>query len=169
MYRQHSHCSYCGKLYADGQSWPRVCGFCGSTSYRNPLPVALVLLPVDSGLVLIRRAAEPRRGQLALPGGFVEIHETWQTAAARELFEEAGVSVDPANIADFGARSTPDGYLLIFGLGPQMRASALPRFLPNGEAAERVVITAPAELAFPLHTEAVSRFFVERSRWRSLL
>ncbi|NJN18144.1 MAG: NUDIX domain-containing protein [Oscillochloris sp.] len=168
MYRQHSHCSYCGRLYTEGQSWPRICAFCGSTSYRNPLPVVLLLLPVDAGLLLIRRAAAPRRGQLALPGGFIEVHESWQFAAARELREEAGISIDPANINDFGVRSTTDGYLLVFGLGPIMRSLDLPPFLPNGEAAERVIITAPADLAFPLHTEAVARFFTERTRWRNL-
>lgn len=169
MYRQHSHCSYCGRPFAEGQTWPRVCAVCGSTSYRNPLPVALILLPVDNGLLVIRRGAAPRRGQLALPGGFIELHETWQHAAARELHEEAGVTIDPAAIKDFGARSTPDGYLLVFGLGPTLRGVDLPPFLPNSEAGERVIISAPADLAFPLHTEAVARFFAERSRWRSLV
>jgi 8-oxo-dGTP pyrophosphatase MutT (NUDIX family) len=168
MYRQHSHCTYCGRPYAEGQSWPRICGFCGSTSYRNPLPVVLVLLPVDSGLLVIRRGAAPRRGQLALPGGFIEVNETWQAAAARELREEAGIRVSPADISDFGARSTPDGYLLVFGLGPLLRGVDLPPFTPNSEAGERLVITGPADLAFPLHTEAVARFFAQSSSWRSL-
>jgi len=168
MYRQHSHCSYCGRPYAEGQTWPRICGFCGSTSYRNPLPVVLILLPVDNGLLVIRRGAAPRRGQIALPGGFIEVHETWQAAAARELFEETGVRVDAASISDFGTRSTPDGYLLVFGLGPTLRGVDLPTFAPNSEAGERLVITAPADLAFPLHTEAVTRFFSQRASFRTL-
>lgn len=163
MYRQHAHCSFCGRPFLDGQRWPRICGHCGSTTYRNPLPVALTLQPVDDGLLVIRRAAAPRLGQLALPGGFIEMNETWQHACARELREEAGVTVAPELITDFGTRSTPDGYLLVFGLGPALRAADLPPFRPNREAATRVVISAPAELAFPLHTEMVQQFFARRS------
>lgn len=163
MYRQHSYCSFCGRPFLDGQRWPRICGHCGSTSYRNPLPVALTLQPVDDGLLVIRRAAAPRQGQLALPGGFIEMNETWQHACARELREEAGIVVPPELITDFGTRSTPDGYLLVFGLGPAMRSVDLPPFRPNREAATRAVISAPAELAFPLHTEMVQQFFARRS------
>jgi ADP-ribose pyrophosphatase YjhB (NUDIX family) len=168
MYRQHSHCSFCGSSFTDGQRWPRVCAACGSTSYRNPLPVVIVLLPVDDGLLLIRRGAAPRQGQLALPGGFIEIQESWQQAAARELYEEANVRVAPDQISDFGVRSTHDGYLLVFALGPQMREADLPAFVPNKEAGDRVLITSPTELAFPLHTEAVARFFTRRTQWRTL-
>lgn len=162
MYRQHSHCSFCGRPFMEGQRWPRVCAACGSTTYRNPLPVVLVLLPVDDGLLVIRRSAAPREGQLALPGGFVEVNESWQHAAARELREEAGVSVPPASISDFGVRSTNDGYLLVFGLGPTLRASDLPVFRPNREAEDRMILVAPTELAFPLHTEMVQHFFARR-------
>lgn len=162
MYRQHSYCSFCGRPFLDGQRWPRICGHCGSTTYRNPLPVALMLQPVDDGLLVIRRAASPRAGQLSLPGGFIEMTESWQHACARELREEAGVSVPAEAITDFGARSTLDGYLLVFGLGPALRSADLPLFRPNREAADRLVISSPAELAFPLHTEMVQQFFAQR-------
>ncbi|WP_129674732.1 NUDIX domain-containing protein [Candidatus Chloroploca sp. Khr17] len=163
MYRQHSYCSFCGRPFLDGQRWPRVCAHCSSTTYRNPLPVALILQPVDDGILVIRRAATPRQGQLALPGGFIEMGESWQHAAARELREEAGVTVAAEQITDFGTRSTPDGYLLVFGLGPQLHNSDLSPFRSNREAEARLIITNPVELAFPLHTEMVHRFFARRS------
>ncbi len=163
MYRQHSHCSFCGQPFLDGQRWPRVCAHCGSTTYRNPLPVVLILQPVDAGLLVIRRAASPRQGQIALPGGFIEVSESWQNGAARELREEAGVVVSPEVITEFGTRSTTDGYLLVFGLGPRLRAADLPTFRPNREAEARLIITAPADLAFPLHTEMVQQFFARHA------
>ncbi len=163
MYRQHSHCSFCGHSFLDGQRWPRVCSHCGSTTYRNPLPVVLILQPVDDGLLVIRRGAAPRQGQLALPGGFVEMSESWQHAAARELREEAGVVIAAEQISDFAVRSTPDGYLLVFGLGPQLCTEDLAAFRPNREAAARLVISAPTDLAFPLHTEMIHQFFARRS------
>lgn len=43
-------------------------------------------------VLLIQRKNEPFKGQWALPGGFVDIAETCDTAVHRELEEETGVS-----------------------------------------------------------------------------
>ena len=42
-------------------------------------------------VLLIRRASPPYEGSWALPGGFVELHETLEQAALRELEEETGI------------------------------------------------------------------------------
>ena len=149
-----SFCSACGERVAP--SWPRKCD-CGHTAYRNPVPVAVLLLPADDGLLVIRRDIDPGRGLLALPGGFVEYGETWQQAAARECAEEAGVSVDPADIALFDAVSAPDGTLLVFGVASPV--ADLPESAATAEATGWEVLRGPAELAFPLHTAAVARYF----------
>jgi ADP-ribose pyrophosphatase YjhB (NUDIX family) len=127
------------------------------------LPVAVVLAPVDDGLLLVRRGIDPQKGKLALPGGFVEIGETWQEAAARELLEEATVRVDPAHICEFCVRSAPDGFLMVFGLVPHLSRVDLPPFAPSTEATERTVVTKAIELAFPLHTNAMRLFFDARA------
>ncbi len=44
-------------------------------------------------LVLVTRKNPPYKGKFALPGGFVEIGESTEEAAAREAFEETGLSV----------------------------------------------------------------------------
>jgi 8-oxo-dGTP diphosphatase len=44
-------------------------------------------------LLLIRRGGEPFKGKLALPGGLVEVDETIEGAAARELKEETNLDV----------------------------------------------------------------------------
>lgn len=158
-YRKNSYCSYCGHPFAPDQPWPRRCAHCQNVTYVNPLPVAVLLLPVDEGVLVVRRTIQPRQGYLALPGGFIELGESWQAAAARELYEEASITIDPQTIRDFRVHSAPDGTVLIFGLAPAMRSAALPAFTATAEASERAVITAPVELAFPLHTQAVAEFF----------
>ena len=154
-----TYCSFCGAQYRPEQPWPRVCASCGNTTYRNPLPVSVVLLPVDAGLLAVRRAIEPRRGQLALPGGFINHGESWQAAGAREVFEETGIALDPATIREFSVRSAPDGTVLIFGLAAPIRPGRLPAFVPNEETSELAVITQAVPLAFPLHTAVVTDYF----------
>lgn len=69
-----------------------------SYTYEYPHPsvtVDLVIFTIaenDLKVLLIRRGGEPFKGRWALPGGFVEIDESLEKAAARELKEEAGVT-----------------------------------------------------------------------------
>jgi ADP-ribose pyrophosphatase YjhB (NUDIX family) len=165
MSARNSHCSYCGQRFVEGQPFPRTCAGCQRITYLNPLPVAVVLLPVDGGLLAVRRGIEPRRGRLALPGGYINLGESWQEAGARELFEETGIRIDPAEVADFRVLSAPDGTVLIFGLARPRRGADLPPFVPTEETAERVVLRGPheEELAFPLHARVVQEFFARQA------
>jgi ADP-ribose pyrophosphatase YjhB (NUDIX family) len=156
---KHSHCSYCGRAFAAGQPWPRQCEGCGQISYLNPLPVAVLLLPTDGGLLCVRRAIEPGKGELSLPGGFIDVGETWQEAAVRELREEAGVVVAADEVELFAVHSAAAGFLLVFGLARPRTEAELPPFTPTEEASARVVLRGPAPLAFPLHTRAVRDYF----------
>lgn len=45
-------------------------------------------------LLLAQRGVEPRLGEWALPGGFVELGETTEEAAVREMHEETALHVD---------------------------------------------------------------------------
>ncbi len=55
--------------------------------------------------------------------------------------------------------SSPAGHLLLFGLLPARPASALPASAPTDETSGHHLLRAPGELAFPLHTEAVRKWF----------
>ncbi|MBI3654317.1 MAG: NUDIX domain-containing protein [Acidobacteria bacterium] len=159
MVQKNSHCSYCGAAFDEKQEWPRPCASCGQHAYLNPLPVAVLLLPIDEGLLLIRRRIEPEVGKLALPGGYINVGETWQAAAARELWEETGITIAPEIIEDFRVLSASDGTILIFGVAQKMTAASLPEWLPSPEVSECVVINSPQESAFPLHTQVIAEYF----------
>jgi 8-oxo-dGTP diphosphatase len=71
-----------------------------SHCYEYPRPAVTVDLVIwhkgDDGIgrvLLVKRAKDPGKGRWALPGGFLEMDETGEQAARRELLEETGVSV----------------------------------------------------------------------------
>ena len=99
-----------------------------------------------------------------MPGGYINLGETWQQAGAREVAEETGVRLDSASIHEFGVRSAPDGTVLIFGLSHPIERAAVDAFQPTAETAECRIIHAPVDgLAFSLHSEMVSAYFNERT------
>ncbi|WP_165806885.1 NUDIX hydrolase [Balneicella halophila] len=69
--------------------------------------VAILILNDDEELLLTKRAIEPGKGKLDLPGGFVNIGETAEDAVRRELKEELNVSAISINY--FG--SYPNEYV----------------------------------------------------------
>jgi len=72
MPTQDTFCSYCGTAYVPPLAYPRTCATCKTTVWSNPIPVSVVLVPVErdgrTGLLVVRRDIEPKRGLLALVG-----------------------------------------------------------------------------------------------------
>jgi ADP-ribose pyrophosphatase YjhB (NUDIX family) len=163
MVEQFSHCSYCGTRFSPDTVWPRRCHGCGNTSYRNPLPVVVVLLPVDSGLVVIRRNIEPSRGTLTLPGGYLDVNETWQQGASRELLEETGIAIAAEDIRLYDVQNGLDDTVVIFGIAAQQPLEVLRPFSSH-ETQEVAWIDRPQQLGFPNHTRVVAEYFAGRGR-----
>lgn len=73
--------------------------------YRNPTSTADIILQRDSKILMVRRRKDPFKGQLALPGGFINEGETAEEAARREAIEETTLEVEPIEI--LGVYSDP--------------------------------------------------------------
>ena len=65
-------------------------------TYKYPRPsvtVDAILISNQNSILLIQRSGDPFKGKWALPGGFIELDESLETACHRELEEETGLKV----------------------------------------------------------------------------
>jgi 8-oxo-dGTP diphosphatase len=70
--------------------------------------VALTRVEGARHLLVVRRGNAPFEGQWALPGGYLEVEEDLATSAARELHEETGIGLRPADLRQLGAYGAPN-------------------------------------------------------------
>lgn len=71
-----------------------VCVDCGFIHYDNPRIVAGAVCTWQEKILLCRRAIAPRIGYWTIPAGYLELNETTDEGARREVAEESGASVD---------------------------------------------------------------------------
>ena len=80
----------------------RVCptAECRFIQFIDPKVSAAVMVVQNGKVLLVRRTMAPARGSWCFPGGFMEIGETPQVAAARECKEESGLDVEITRLVD---------------------------------------------------------------------
>jgi ADP-ribose pyrophosphatase len=70
---------------------------------ETPLVAVGAIVMKDGRVLLVRRGQPPSEGMWAIPGGRVELGETLQAAAEREIEEETGLTIsagDPVHTFD---------------------------------------------------------------------
>ena len=68
------------------------CSNCKTIHYQNPKPTATLICIKKNEILLVKRAFAPAKGEWSLPGGFIELGETPEDAAKRELKEETNLN-----------------------------------------------------------------------------
>ena len=88
-------CPYCGSVsFAWSGTNYAQCADCGNRLYMNAAAATVALILDEKGDILCtRRAFDPGKGKLDLPGGFADLGETFEEGLARELEEELGWKV----------------------------------------------------------------------------
>lgn len=86
-------CPHCGsEHFVVHDARAKRCSDCGFTYYCNASAATVAVVKNARGqLLVVRRALEPAKGTLDLPGGFVDPYESLEEGCLRELREEIGV------------------------------------------------------------------------------
>lgn len=168
--RLFNFCPRCGQPRGGDQPLqPFQCAACGLHYYFNPcLAVAAILQGPGEEVLFIRRAKEPAKGRLAVPGGFVDLGETAEVALRREIKEEVNLEVGPLEFLC----SAPNEYLYRGVNYPVLDLAFVCRAISiEGIAAldgvesfcwAKPAEVDPTEIAFPSIRAAV-RFYNERA------
>lgn len=95
----YKYCPQCGgeleeRLLKPGEPLRLVCKACAFVFYIDPKLAVIGLVPLNRGLVLVRRAINPGYGLWVVPGGFVDVGETLEEAVVRETLEETRLQVE---------------------------------------------------------------------------
>ncbi len=99
----YKFCPQCGgrlsKRLIKPQEPPRlVCTACGFIFYLDPKLSVIAVIPMDGGVVMVRRAINPGYGLWVVPGGFVDLGEVVEDALVRETQEETYLTVRPIRL-----------------------------------------------------------------------
>ena len=161
FYRTPRFCPACGGELVTAQPHP-VCSRCGLVFYRNPLPAVILLLEKNGKILLARRAAAPAKGQLGLPGGFVDLGESAEAAAARELKEETTLENASFELIGADADHTDYGSVVLYIYRVE-NWKGTPTAMDDVSELVWTGIDSVGKLAFPAHDRVISRLRKERS------
>jgi mutator protein MutT len=92
---QFKYCPKCGSSdFNEYNEKSKRCSKCGFIYYFNSSAAVVAVIENNTGEILVaRRAKDPAKDTLDLPGGFIDMYETAEAAAFREVKEETRLIV----------------------------------------------------------------------------
>ncbi len=128
----------------------------GKYTYDYPRPavtvdIAIITSEAEPRVLLIRRKGEPFAGSWALPGGFVDMDESLEAAARRELLEETGIATAAlTQLHTFGAptRDPRGRTITVVYLARVDPAAVRPRAGDDAGEVDWFSLASPPSLAF---------------------
>jgi 8-oxo-dGTP diphosphatase len=99
----YKFCPQCGgelarRLIKAGEPLRLVCTRCAFVFYIDPKLAAIALVPLNQGVVMVRRSIDPGYGLWVVPGGFVDVGERVEETVTRETLEETRLVVRPVRL-----------------------------------------------------------------------
>ena len=154
------YCSHCSNKNSFSKIEGEIryhCPKCKTIHYQNPKPTATLICIKGDKILLVKRAFDPGKGEWSLPGGFIELGETPEEAAKRELKEET--NLDGEAIKLIGSCSH---FNSIFGdillLGITMKINNWDNLIPGDDAqsAGFFKLKESPQMAFECHNKILS-------------
>jgi 8-oxo-dGTP diphosphatase len=133
--------------------------------WRDPKVAAAVVVEVDGGVVLGRRAIEPGYGLWCLPGGFVNDDEHPAEAAMRECMEEISAAVELISLICVYHVPKRDAHSMV-GIAYRARLVDGAQLKAGSEMLEVRVFPLDSlpPLAFPSHRQVLDEFLKSPAR-----
>jgi ADP-ribose pyrophosphatase YjhB (NUDIX family) len=127
--------------------------------WRDPKVASAVVVEVDGGVVLGRRAIEPGYGLWCLPGGFVNDDEHPAEAAVRECMEEISAAVELTSLVCVYHVPKRDAHSMV-GIAYRARLADGAQLKAGPEMLEVRVFALDSlpPLAFPSHRQVLDEF-----------
>ena len=75
---------------------------------------AAIPVTPDNKIVLLRRGFDPGKGLWTFPGGFVDLGETVEQAAHREVREELGIAIELGSLVGIYSRADSRIVLIVY-------------------------------------------------------
>ena len=111
------------------------CPNCKTIHYQNPKPTATLICIKKNEILLVKRAFAPAKGEWSLPGGFIELGETPEDAAKRELKEETNLNGEVVKLLGHCSHfNSIFGDILLIGM--EVEIKNWDNLIPGDDAAE---------------------------------
>jgi CTP:molybdopterin cytidylyltransferase MocA/ADP-ribose pyrophosphatase YjhB (NUDIX family) len=137
------YCQRCGSEVGIREVHARnrpVCPRCNFTYFFDPKIAAAVVVDIDGRIVLQKRRNDPGIGKWTFPGGFIDRGESVPEGAAREVWEEVGLTVSDLQLLN--VYSEPGETVILVGF-----AATLHGVQPSvGDESSEVGLFAPDAL-----------------------